>query len=83
MRLQSMLADVNELHHLWWLSADNAARTFNQISAMRTTLKLAVEASKSPVAPSAPQSAARHLARLRPLLHRFVASTPEHAAKSP
>jgi hypothetical protein len=78
------LAAYTELHQLCWFSADNVGdRTFNPISAMRTTPKLTIEASRSPVAPSPPKSGAWHLAISRALPHRFISSTPEPAAKSP
>jgi hypothetical protein len=79
-----MLGTHDELHHRCWLAAGNVSgRTFNPISAMRTTPKLTIEPSKSSVAPSAPQSGAWHLAISRALLHRSISSTPERAAKSP
>jgi hypothetical protein len=84
MRRRPMLGTHNDPHRLCWLSADNIiGRTFNVISATGTMPKLTIEASKTPVAPSAPQSCAWHVAMSRAPLHRCTSSTPERAAKSP
>jgi hypothetical protein len=82
--MSPMLGNNNQLHRLCWVSADNASvRTSNPIPAITATPKLIIETSKSPVARSASQPAAQHLASSRRLLHRSVSSTPERAAKSP
>jgi hypothetical protein len=84
MRLQPMLGnEMSYVTSVGFPPTTSALAHLQSISAMTTTAKLTTQASKSPIAPSPPQSGTSHLASSRALIHRSISATPEPAAKSP